>query len=282
MGGRRTAAGATAVTEPATDTHLAARYASVLLTPRAGPGVCARCFNLIDSYELCYACANGRNVLDAIAPISYSVANEPLHRALFGYKRLPGPPARRLQAELTGILRRHIALHERCLAAAAGVGRFDIVVTVPSGDRHRDSAHPLRQLVGSALGATRHRHLRLLRRSAFHSGPRAPDFLKYLATQPLDGEAVLLIDDTWTTGANAQNAAAALKAAGAGSVAALTIGRHVNREWHDNDRRLRVLADRFRWSRCALCVSNGLRPAACASLRDRGRDAVVPRLAVPR
>ncbi len=62
---------------------------------------------------------------------------------------------------------------------------------------------------------------------------------------------MLLIDDTWTTGTNAQSAAAAL-AAGAGPIAAVVIGRHLNREWRQNDRRLRGLARPFDWSRCAV------------------------------
>ncbi len=70
----------------------------------------------------------------------------------------------------------------------------------------------------------------------------------------LDGRSVLLIDDTWTTGANAQSAAAALKSAGAGRVAAVVIGRHLNREWHENDRRLRGITRPFDWSHCALCA----------------------------
>jgi orotate phosphoribosyltransferase len=64
---------------------------------------------------------------------------------------------------------------------------------------------------------------------------------------------VLLVDDTWTTGANAQSAAAALKRAGAGAVAAVVIGRHVNRDWNDNDRRLRQIPTPFDWSRCMFC-----------------------------
>ena len=65
---------------------------------------------------------------------------------------------------------------------------------------------------------------------------------------------MLLIDDTWTTGANAQSAAAALKSAGAERVAAVVIGRHLNREWHENDRRLRGITRPFDWDRCALCA----------------------------
>ena len=64
---------------------------------------------------------------------------------------------------------------------------------------------------------------------------------------------MLLIDDTWTTGASAQSAAAALKAAGADR-AAVVIGRHLNREWHENDRRLRGIARPFDWGTCALCA----------------------------
>jgi orotate phosphoribosyltransferase len=64
---------------------------------------------------------------------------------------------------------------------------------------------------------------------------------------------VLLIDDTWTTGASAQSAAAVLKQAGARTVAAVVIGRHLNRGWHENDQRLRRLPRPFDWSRCAFC-----------------------------
>ena len=39
---------------------------------------------------------------------------------------------------------------------------------------------------------------------------------------------MLLLDDTWVSGASAQSAAAALKQAGAGRVAVVVLGRHVN------------------------------------------------------
>jgi orotate phosphoribosyltransferase len=42
------------------------------------------------------------------------------------------------------------------------------------------------------------------------------------------GADVLLVDDTWVSGASAQSAAAALKAAGARRVALVVIGRHVD------------------------------------------------------
>ena len=236
----------------ATVRELSAPYENFMFGPEPGPGVCTRCFNLTDGYRYCYACTHQDAVLDAIAPISYSVAHEQLHHALASYKRSGGPAARRLAVQLAAVLWRYLDGHEACLTRAAGVDSFPIVTTVPSGAPHRDQAHPLRWIVGEVVGPTRGRHQRLLRRSSLDVPSRAFAPERYTAEPSLSGEAVLLIDDTWTTGANAQSAAAALKAAGAGAVAALVIGRHVNREWHENNRRLRALPP-FDWSRCALC-----------------------------
>ena len=98
---------------------------------------------------------------------------------------------------------------------------------------------------GELAGPTRARHERILIRTEKRVDSRAFDAGKYAATRNLGSRSVLLIDDTWTTGANAQSAAAALKAAGAGPVASVVIGRHLNREWHENDRRLRGIARPF-------------------------------------
>src|SRR5436309_11006156 len=216
-----------------------------MLGPRRGRGVCDRCFNLTDGYDRCYSCAHLPAMLDAVAPLSYSVAHEQLHHALASYKRLSGDVARRLGAELAAVLWRFLVAHEDCVANAAGTRAFELVATVPSGNRDRDEHHPLRWVVGELAGPTRERYERLLRRSPVEVEAREFDPDKFTATRRLDGESVLLVDDTWTTGANAQSAAAAAKAAGAGRVGAVIIGRHLNREWHENDLRLRELAGGF-------------------------------------
>jgi hypothetical protein len=235
--------------------ELSGPYENFMLGPRPGPGVCGVCFNFTRGYERCFACAQNENWLAAVAPISYSVGLEQLHRALMGYKRLSGDVARRLTVELAAVLWRFLAEHERCVARTAGVDGFELVTTVPSGERARESAHPLPHLVGQLAGPTRGRHERLLRRSGLEVRPRTFDSEKFEPIRSLDGQTVLLIDDTWTTGASAQSAAAALRNAGAGPVAAIVIGRHLNREWHENDRRLRQIARPFDWDRCALCAT---------------------------
>jgi predicted amidophosphoribosyltransferase len=242
--------------------ELTALYENVMLGPRRGSSVCGTCFNFTDGYARCYACDHGRLILDGVAPVSYSVAREQLHHALASYKRLDGDVARRLSASLAAILWRFLAEHERCLALAAGTDRFELVTTVPSGDRTRDERHPLRWIVAELIRPTRDRHERLLRRSDVDVAQRSFNPEKFVATTRIDGRSVLLIDDTWTTGASAQSAAAALKAAGAGAVAAVVIGRHLNREWRENDKRIRGIARPFDWSKCALCADPGTPPPA--------------------
>ena len=243
--------------------ELSAPYGNFMLSPRPGAGVCATCFNFTKGVRCCYACAHCEQWLDAFAPVSYSVAHEQLHHALAAYKRVNGDVGRRLTLELAAVLWRFLDAHERCLAAAAGLRQgaerrstpaFDIATTVPSGDRYRDDRHALRRIVAELIAPTRSRYERLLTRSPQPAPLHEFDGRRYETTQTLTGEAVLLIDDTWTTGANAQSAAAALKAAGAGPVAAAVIGRHLNRDWHENDRRIRALARPFDWDVCALCA----------------------------
>ena len=99
---------------------------------------------------------------------------------------------------------------------------------------------------------TRDRYQRLLVRSETPIADRAVDPGKYNPTEDLAGESVLLIDDTWTTGANAQSAAGGLRTSGAEAVAVLVIGRHVNQDFAANTARVNALTRPFDWSTCAI------------------------------
>ncbi len=267
--------------EAATVEELSDGYANFMLSPVPGPGVCRTCFNLMGGYGRCYACAHGEGWLDAVVPISYSVAHEQLHHALWAYKRPLGAIARRFTLELAAVLWRHLARHERCLAGAAAAGRFDLVTTVPRGDRARDGDQPLRGIAGELVEPTRERYVRALERSPLTCAPRTFDPGRFVARVPLTGSRVLLVDDTWTSGASAQSAAAALKGAGASAVAAVVIGRHVNREWGENDRRLRALATPYDWSRCALCAASTSDAQDGAAPIELRRSPESPRPAAP-
>jgi hypothetical protein len=232
--------------------ELTQAYGNVLLAPQPGPGVCETCFNLTDGYDRCYACAHGGRWLDVVVPISYSVGGEQLHHALVAYKRTLEPVATHFTVQLAAVLWRFLAGHEQCVSRTLGVPGFAVVTTVPSNDPARDDP-PLNRLVGQLVEPTRERFRRLLVRSAHPMRPHQFDVDRYEPTGQLTDEPVLLIDDTWTTGANAQSAAAALKRAGAGPVAAVVIGRHLNRAWGSNDSQLNGLPKPFDWEHCVRC-----------------------------
>lgn len=237
--------------------ELSASYANIMLRPRPGPGVCSRCFDLIDGQARCQQCERHSGWVDVMDPISYCVGGEQLHHALAGYKRYTGPPARYFSVGLAAVLWRHLHDHEGCLARAAGTDRFELVTTVPSSVPGREETHPLHRLVADLVTPVRERYERLLRRTDRAVTAHCFNLDRYETIAEVGGRSVLLIDDTWTTGANAQSAAAALKAAGAQRVAATVIGRYVNREWSRNDRQLHGLAHPFDWTRCAHCDATG-------------------------
>lgn len=236
-------------------------YANFMLAPAAaGEGVCEICRTFIEpGYRRCFMCSRQPQELDAVVPISYSVHLEQLHEALRGYK---DAPLERLQGRFTiglaAVLWRFLLAHESCVARASQAPSFDLVTTVPSGSVARDDARPaLRQLVGDVCQPTSGRFERVLRPTGRGGLERTYDRERYEASRWLDEQHVLLIDDTWTTGSSAQSAAAALKAAGAARVGLVVIGRHIRRDFGENDRRLRTLSRPFDWDSCSVHVANG-------------------------
>ncbi len=213
---------------------------------------------------LCRACQAGERHLAAVVPISYSVGGEWLHHLIAAYKRDADPWVPDAIATVAQLCAEFVCRHERCVAEAAGGAGFQLVTTVPSANALRDLHHPLRRIVGELVQPTRDRYERLLVRSSSPAIPRVFDPARYQATRRLDGEAVLLIDDMWTSGASAESAAAALTSAGAGTVASIVVARHLNRGWHENDLRLRRLAgESFDPDSCVLCASR-IGPVAAA------------------
>ena len=117
------------------------------------------------------------------------------------------------------------------------------------------SKHPLASIEGTIVGQTRSRFQPLLTLSP--SDAQTPHTLvhgRYRARRLLRNDpAVLLIDDTWTMGGNAQAAAIALHDAGAATVATVVIGRHFDRSFgHSEDYYQLARRRRFSWDTCCL------------------------------
>jgi len=232
----------------------------VPVLPR-GPGVCATCWRAVDpGYRLCYPCrvardGYGRRLAESVVPIALAVKRQQFAHELWHYKYdVDGRVRRRLEVRLAAVLWRFLGQHEAHIAEAVGVSRFDVVTTVP-GTRQRDDDHPLVRIVGSLVGQTRDRYgpVLALGSNAPVEG-RAVVVNRFRATQAMtDHPAVLLIDDTWTTGGRAQSAAIALHDAGAAKVAVVVLGRHFDRSFGSGETYYQQAKSRkFSWDSC--CV----------------------------
>jgi predicted amidophosphoribosyltransferase len=208
------------------------RYANFMRNPApAGPDVCAHCwtFTRAGPWTECYSCdriLSANKHTDVVVPITYSVDGEQMHHELYYYKDGATPAIRQRHViGLTAVLWRFLRHHERCLAEAGGIEGFDLVTTVPSKHTVRDNARgQLRQIVGDWCKHTAPRYSRVLRPTDLSTGERTFEANRFRATEALDGRAVLLIDDTWTTGTSIEAAAYTLKQAGATHVVAVPIG----------------------------------------------------------
>lgn len=224
-------------------------------------GVCSICRTAAHpDFRLCYPCNSARNefrqgLADVVVPIALAVKREQFAHELWHYKYDVDPNVRtRLGTRLAAVLWRFLGEHEKHIAEAVRAPVFDIVTTVP-GTRQRESQHPLEQIVGTVVGQTKDRYEPLLTRSQNAAGPsHTLTADRYRATRALpDAPAILLIDDTWTTGGNAQSAAIALHAAGAAKVAIVVIGRHFDRGFRNCESYYQqAKTKRFTWDSCCL------------------------------
>jgi hypothetical protein len=200
-----------------------------LLTSRStAPGLCQACTGPAGpGYARCFQCelhaqsAPGL-LADAVAPVAYAAKGSPLARDLWLYKA--GRPASG-DAGTRLLLLLLVFLHDHGsqVCQQAGMTRPSHVCVVPSG-RGRPGPHPLQALAAPYLALP---WVGMRPRPGADPWARSLDPGRFRAGQPLTGAGVLLLDDTWASGASAQSAAAALKQAGARSVTVVVIGRHV-------------------------------------------------------
>ena len=212
---------------------------------------CDVCHGLRDgNEEVCSSCratmAQVSSPIERIVPVASTSGLTQMHTYLRLYKAGYQPEEDRqlirirLAAALTWFLRKH---HE-C------VGDWDHLVVVPSSKNA--PPHPLEAVV------KRSPTLRdqLISPLALGSDPPQKRYASdngFVTTEAVAGSRILLIDDTFTSGASVQSASSVLMNAGAQIPAVVVLGRFINPDWANNQEPWSALRSRpFDWDTC--CV----------------------------
>ncbi len=165
-------------------------------------------------------------------PIAYAPKGSPQAKRLWQYKSIPGPRNRELDGTATAASAGQFLLalllvflrdHGRCGWRRAGITWPPTHLAVVPSARRGPGPHPLRALITPYLSC---RWAELVAMPNYHQ-VRELDPDRFEAG-PVPEARILLLDDTWTTGASAQSAALALRRAGARSIVTVVLGRHVN------------------------------------------------------
>lgn len=197
-------------------------------------GTCSRCFTPTASQSLCARCRHllsftgGPDLLGVMAYAGYLDPITQSGHVMRGYKN---PHIQ------SGFHRQTIALmsalgiigHVACPGVLAGqpVSAWATVPSLPP--KPYLPQHALNGIVGKLArpGAT---EVALTAAPAV-SNPREVSPSHYTASANAAGQHVLIIDDTWTSGAHATSAAIAVRAAGASRVSVLVLARWLTSGW---------------------------------------------------
>ena len=197
-----------------------------LRNPIREPGVtCRVCATPVDGFELCWRCGQDQRITglaDVVAPLTYAVGSTESAALLRDYKNHPVRSVRLRHGLVIGsLLQLGITAHERCLVAVVGLP-VSLRVAVPSLTS-RPGVHPFAQMA-RAMG--------VVGEAALVPAPEAmcdrvvrPDKFTLEPARVAAGKHVLVLDDVWTTGSNAQSAALTLRRAGAAAVSVMVVGR---------------------------------------------------------
>ena len=184
-----------------------------------------------DYWPECYSCRQARQVphpVSTIVPISLvHVVESQLYASLRDYKSDALHPAVRDEHRLllAATLQRFLRDHRDHIAAAGG-SDWNAITVVPS-TRARHGRHPLEAVIGMAPSLQA--ELRpLLSATGATIGHSRPNPGAFVADGSAAGLSILVIDDTFTTGARVQSAASALTSAGSRVVAVVPVGRVID------------------------------------------------------
>ena len=233
-------------------------FAACTFVPPGGEGVCEVCHAATRrGKRRCFACfrtsAQVTMPTERVVPISLYRTGDNLWYALRRYKdgrdaALRRRLGRRLGRLLSRFLRRHLA----CIAPGLSP---DWRITVVAPTRRRSQRHPLEKVVRRSRWLRR-RYIRTLRTAA-RPGHHAASDRAFKVIRDVGGLELVVVDDTFTTGASVQSAVSALRLAGARVVAVVVIGRVVNPDANPEEAALWAAARKTSWRLNRCCREGG-------------------------
>jgi predicted amidophosphoribosyltransferase len=180
-------------------------------------------------YEACYKCNDRRrsraDMADRVGFVIYAWDSGQPGRLMYGYKDTPGASHSRI---VQALLTYAVAAHWPCISAPFGPP--DAWTTVPSLKR-RPGTHPLETIAASFL-----RSIPQVKVAATQN-PRDPREVRpaNFIVPPISSQHVLVLEDSWVTGARVQSVTAALKAAGVRHVTAICVARWLSAGFSKNE-----------------------------------------------
>jgi hypothetical protein len=202
---------------------------------------CRVCAAPVQGFESCWRCSQDQNIpglADVVAPLTYAIGSTQSGTLLWRYK---DHPVRKVREEhglvMRWLLSLGMSLHERCIGVAAG-RPVSLRLTVPSLTG-RPGAHPFTEIARTVEAASSAVNL-VPTPTATCARVTAAERFSLDPDISLAGQHVLIIDDTWTTGSNAQSAVLAVRRAGAAAVSVLVVGRWLSPNFGNTARFIRT------------------------------------------
>lgn len=227
----------------------------------ATPGVCEICHNATvigqqgTYYSRCWNCRSlPLGSVRTVVPISLVHTSESqLYASLRDYKSESTYFSESVRAEhrllLAATVQRFLRIHREHIEQAAGVS-WDTIQVVPS-TRPGRREHPLGEVM--RMTVFRDELAQLLTYTGEPIRHNEPNPAAFAPVGRVEGRRVLIVDDTFTTGARVQSVAGALTRAGATVAAAVPIGRVIGTDRPEKEafwRAQRAIA--FDFDRCCL------------------------------
>ena len=201
--------------------------------PPSGLGVCGICHSSVDGsdYDHCYPCNQAREFLQGdvpkVVPISLEVEGKQLHHVLRGYKDARNAVVcNRFAYQLAALSEIFWRRHMTCIEP------FDAIATVPSSSRNAFEAVVQRNAFEAVVQRSPrltglHRPVLKRIRTVKHHTLDKAQFK--VAREQVEGRQIVLVDDTFTTGATVFSAAQAIRDVGGLVENIVVIGQYIKR-----------------------------------------------------